>query len=460
MNARIVGLAVGLLVAGAPALAQQATKPGAAKTAHNAIHAKAGLAKGTAAAKGSHAALPAALAAIPEANRLAIQADLAWLGTFEGLSAEEIGARTLDAIKAFQRRNGGKETGVLSDQERALLADAATRREATVGWRLIDDSATGARVGVPEKLVPRASTARTGSRWASALGQVQIETFSLHDASLPALFEQEKKSSQRQVGYSALDPDSFVIIGEQHLKKFIVRAQSSGGEVRGVTILYDQATEGTMASVAMAIADTFVGFPDSNTGPAIGHKRGVEYGSAIVVSNRGDLLSTADVTEECQSITVPGLGHADVIASDKTNDLVLLRLYGAHNLVPAPLGGNGAVATELILFGIADPLAPAGTDSVSSAAAELTAQGLGPSPSPGFSGAAAVDGQGRFAGIVALKSAVVAGAIPVAPQAMLVPAAAVRAFLAAQGVTTTSISLVAGNAAMDRSILRLICVRK
>jgi hypothetical protein len=461
MNAKMASLAVGLLVvAGAPAFAQQATKPTAAKPAH-AAHAKARSAKGATSAKGvvsakgAHVALPAALAAIPEAARLAIQADLAWLGHFEGLSAEEIGARTLDAIKAFQKRNGGKETGVLSDQERALLAEAARPHEATVGWRLIDDSATGARVGVPEKLVPRANSARTGSRWTSPLGQVQIESFGLHDASLPALFEQEKKTSQRQVAYSALDPGSFVIIGEQHLKKFVVRAQSSGSEVRGVTILYDQATEGTMASVAIAVADTFVGFPDPTAVAATGHKRGVEYGSAIVVSNVGDLLSTADVTDECQSITVPGFGHAERVAIDKTNDLALLGLYGARNLVPAPLSGNATAATDLTLFGAGDPLAQAGNSSVSSATAELTAQGIAPAPSPWFSGAAALDGQGRFAGIVALKSAVVAGAVPSAPQAMLVPAIAVRAFLAAHGIAPA-----AGNTTMDQSVVRLICVRK
>ena len=480
MYAKVASLAASfavslLVVPGATAFAQQATKSAAAKPAH-VTHAKAPSAKGAAAAKGpvaaksTHAALPPALAAIPDVDRLAIQADLAWLGHFEGLGAEEIGARTLDAIKAFQRRNGGKETGVLSDQERALLAEAARPHEATAGWRLIDDSATGARVGVPEKLTPRASTARTGSRWTSPLGQVQIESFGLHDASLPALFEQEKKTSQRQVAYSALDPDGFVIIGEQHLKKFVVRAQSSGSEVRGVTILYDQATEGTMASVAVAIADTFVGFPDASAGTAMGHKRGVEYGSAIVVSNTGDLVSTAASTDECQSITVPGFGHADRVAIDRADDLALLRLYGARNLVPAPLGGNATAATDLTLFGAADPLAQTGNGSVSSAAAELTAQGIAPAPSPGFSGAVALDGQGRFAGIVALRSAIVAGTGPTGPQATLIPAAAVRAFLAAQGIlaqgipttskAATGIGDTAGTATMDKSVVRLICVRK
>jgi len=225
--------------------------------------------------------------------------------------------------------------------------------------------------------------------------------------------------------------------------------------VRGVTILYDQATEGTMASIAIAVADTFVGFPDPNAVATTGHKRGVDYGSAIVVSNRGGLLSTADVTEDCQSITVPGFGHADVIATDKANNIALLRLYGARDLIPVPLGSNESAATDLTLFGIAAPLAQEGNGAVSRANAALTAQGLVPSPQPGFSGAAAVDGQGRFAGLVALKPALVAGAVPMAPQATLVPATSVRAFLAAQGIAPA-----AGNTTTDQSIVRLICVRK
>ena len=62
--------------------------------------------------------------------------------------------------------------------------------------------------------------------------------------------------------------------GMQGLKRFIVRAQSSGGELRGVTILFDQATEGVMAPVAAAMANTYQGFPD----PPPRRRRG--YGAA------------------------------------------------------------------------------------------------------------------------------------------------------------------------------------
>ena len=337
-------------------------------------------------------------------------ADLIWLGGFDGLSAEECDGHTADAIKSFQRRNGGKDTGVLSDQDRTALAQAAAAPEAAVGWRLIDDTATGAFLGVPGKIVPRASSTRTGSRWTSAQGQIQIETFRLHDASLPALFDQEKKTAKRYVAYSALNSDSFVIIGEQKLKLFVERAQSNGGEIRGVTVAYDQATEGTIAPVAVAVSDSFDGFPDV-TGSVPARQRGVQYGTAIVVGAAAS--SSPPKTPLRIARPSPCPASAMPIASPRTRPTTLRccgftvrvtwcrRRSTAQPARPEP--------RALTLYGVADPLAQGGGAAVSSAAAQMSAQGLDTAPKPGFSGAAAVDAQGHFAGIVELKSPVVAG---------------------------------------------------
>jgi hypothetical protein len=452
MNAKMARIAasllsLGLLTAAAPVFAQQPgpSAPAAPRATQAAARHKA--TRTTSSAEPSYAA-------VSDPARLAVQSNIVWLGGFDSMSAEEIDRHTVDAIKAFQRRNSGKETGILSDQERAALAEAAARPKAAVNWRLVDDAATGARLGLPEKLVPHASAHRIGSRWTSGQGQIQIETFRLHEASLPALFEEEKKTARRSIGSSVLNPDSFLIVGEQRLKKFIVRAQSSGSEVRGVTILYDQATEGTMAPIAVAVSDTFDGFPDPNALPPAGRKRSVEYGSAIVVTSGGDLVALGQGTAECRSITVPGFGHADRIAEDKTNDLALLRLYGARNLAAAPLAAGGSTTGPLTLVGIGGALGQGVAGGLTRATAQLTAQGLQPAPQLGFSGAAAIDAQGRLAGLVALQAPVTAGAWTVAPLATLVPADSVRAFLASHGITP------AAGGAIEQSVVQVICVRK
>lgn len=325
---------------------------------------------------------------------------------------------------------------------------------AAAGWRIVDDLVTGARLGLPSALVPKTAPARMGSRWTSRGGQIDIETFRLHEGALPALFDTEKKLRRRIVEHSTLAPDSFVMSGMQGLKRFIVRVQSSGGELRGVTILFDQAIEGVMAPIAATMANTYQGFPDPNAAPPPGLRRSVEYGSAIVVSGQGHLITSAQIADGCQAIAIPGFGHAERIAADKANDIALLRVYGAQNLIPAALAGDGGAGDDLTLVGIADPLAQAGGGAVTRALAHRNAQNLDPAPKLGFSGAAAVDAQGRFAGMVDLQSTAVAGAGAVS-QATLIPAETLRAFMQAQNVT-----LAGGRGTIDQSIVRVICVRK
>ena len=171
---------------------------------------------------------------------------------------------------------------------------------AAAGWRIIDDLVTGARLGLPSALVPKTAPARMGSRWTSGQRQIDIETFRLHEGALAALFDDEKKVRRRTVEHSTLAPDSFVMSGMQGLKRFIVRVQSSGSELRGVTILFDQAIEGVMAPIAAAMANTYQGFPDPNAAPPPGLRRSVEYGSAIVVSGQGHLIASAQIADGCQ----------------------------------------------------------------------------------------------------------------------------------------------------------------
>jgi hypothetical protein len=341
-------------------------------------------------------------------------------------------------------------------EETGSLPEAPSFSAQAVGWELIEDIKTGVRLGLPEKLVPRIGASRSGTRWSSAQGQIQIETFRLPEAALPALFEQEKKSSHRQIASSNLKPESFLILGTQGLKNFLVRAEAQGSEVRGVTVLYDQATEGTMGGVAVAVANAFVGFPDPNAPPPAGMRRRVEYGSAIVVSSDGALITAARIADQCEAITVPPFGHAERLAEDKTSGLALIRLYGARNLVAAPLAESNMETGDLTLIGIADPLAQNG-DAATAVPAHLSVQTLEPAPKLGFAGAAAADARGRLAGMVDLRPAAVAGnAASGGLMVTMVPVETIRAFLQAQHVAPSAST----GAPISQSVLRVICVRK
>jgi hypothetical protein len=221
-------------------------------------------------------------------------------------------------------------------------------------------------------------------------------------------------------------------------------------------VLYDQATAGTMSRVAVAVADLFVGFPDANAASP-GLERTVEYGTAMVASANGDLLAIAALTAGCETITVAGFGHAVRIAEDKNNDLALLRLYGARNLVPATFAAaTGTVESgpqALTLAGMADPRVQPDNPAVTEVAAQLTGQSLQPMPPLGFSGAAALDAQRHLAGIADLAAPATDAAG--GPVAALIPAAAARSFLLAHGIAPAATALP-----IAQSLLRVICVRK
>ena len=403
-----------------------------------------------------------AYAVMPLGERVAIQSDLIWSGDYNGTATGEFTDRAIAAVKAFQKRNKSEQTGILNPQERALLSATIKAKQDQVGWRVIDDAATGARIGLPGKLAPQTGIGKNGGRWTSARGEVQIETFRIRqqDTTLQSVFDQQKKDpAERKVEYNVIRPDFFVVAGLQGLKKFYVRGHIKDGEVRGITVLYDQAMDGMMQPVVIAMSSTYAAFPD---GPLAGPppRRKVEYASGIVVSKSGDIITSRHATDGCQVIVVPGRGSAVRVAEDADSELALLRLYGARDLESVPLAGEMPRGADLTLIGIADPQAQAGGAKISTVAAKLGTNGavaIEPAPGLGFAGAAALDSQDQVVGMVDLKLAVVAGPASGA-QAALVSAVSIRKFLEAQNVAVTT-----GRFTIDEakaSVVRVICVRK
>lgn len=398
-----------------------------------------------------------AWAGVPEAERMAVQADLIWTGDYNGVIGPEFGERAFAAVKAFQKRYGYKETGTLEPAERSRLAGAAQAAQAHVGWTMRDDRPSGVRLGLPAGLAPQASPAAggNGTHWQSGKGEVQVDTFRISgpDVSLSRAFEQQKKEPKtRKPDYAVMKGDFFVVSGFQGLKKFYVRAHGRGTEVRGMALFYDQSLEGTLDAVAVAMSSAFVPFPESTAGVPVPRRR-VEYASAVVVSPTGDLVTEARALEQCRSVQVAGRGYAEVRATG--DGLALLRLYGAQNLAALPLAPAGAPATDVTLVGIADPDRQDGAGSVSTVAVRTGPGGaVAATPPPGFGGAAAVDAGGRLAGVVRVAPTQVAG--PGAGSAGLIPADAVRRLLAADGVTPATAPAGDPKAA----VVRVICVRE
>jgi peptidoglycan hydrolase-like protein with peptidoglycan-binding domain len=156
-------------------------------------------------------------AALTQAERLAIQSDLVWTGHYDGIIDGDFGDRSLNAVRAFQKASKRAETGILNPREREQLAARAKARQEQVGWRKVDDSATGVSMGLPTKLVPKASRGKDGSRWASTSGDIVIETFRVSGpaVTLATVTAQLRAVAGRKVDYHVQRPGFFVLIGSQ-----------------------------------------------------------------------------------------------------------------------------------------------------------------------------------------------------------------------------------------------------
>jgi hypothetical protein len=397
---------------------------------------------------------------VPLAERIAIQSDLVWSGDYNGGVNGDFGDRSIAAVKAFQKRSKGKETGILTPQERASLAASVKAQQDQVGWRIVEDKViSGLRLGIPGRLATQASQGKSGGRWSSARGEVQIETFATkaENGSLAAEFERQKKNpSQRTVEYSVLKPDFFVVSGLQGLKKYYVRAQLKDNDIRGMTILYDQAMEGIMEPVVVAMSSAFAPFESPVDG--VSGQRRVEYSTGVIVSALGHVIADRDATNGCNVISVAGMGNAERIGDDVASGLALLQLYGAK-AQPIALAAEAPKSSELTLVGIADPQLQGGNKNVSVAAARLGGVSgstvlLDPAPSQGFSGAAALDAQGQLVGMVEIKPQ--PAGTPA--QAALVPSATIKSFL-----DNAKITALVGRTSVESAkaaVARVICVRK
>jgi hypothetical protein len=384
-----------------------------------------------------------------------------------------VSAPAQDAAPAHEKRHAKHAARKHATPEPAVAKMATAKSEPAspeppsealveVGWTIVTDPATGIRIGLPTKMVPNAREAERGTRWSSAHGEVQVETFRItdRDLKLAALFEKEKKEpSTRQIEYSVLRDDNFFISGLQGLKKFSVKAQMRDGEVRGFTMLYDQMMETIVTPVMVAISSSFSPFPERNA-PFAALAKSVEYGNGLVVSAQGHIVTDRKLTEGCQVIVASGLGDAVRIADDKDNGLALLRVYGPRKMSVLALPADAPKSGELTLIGIPDPKEQDGTRKLTEIKARLVDGSAielrQPVPMAGLSGAAALDGQGRFLGMMEMRNAVLASAESAAPPVRLVTAETIRGFLSSHQVASADTQT--GDA--KASVVRMICVRK
>ena len=389
-------------------------------------------------------AAAAAFDRLPEADRKAIQENLIWTGDFAGAGTGGFGPLTFRGIQAFQKRAGVKTDGILQPKERAALDQAAAKAREAVRFTKVLDARSGARIGVPQKLLDRTRQSPAGTVFASADGATTLELLS-PPAELQPLFELLRADQPgRKVTYKVLRPDWFVVSGDEQGRRFYTRMNATPAGLRGYTLTYPAARAAEFDRISIAVANSFETGPTTTAvapgqapasptspGPAAPLRPAEPAGLFSGVVTAPGVVVTVAAVEGCAAPTA-NRQAARIVGVDKARGLAVLDVPG----LAGPPGGalRVAVAAE------ADPLivleqTAFGRDvqlAVIPAEARVPAAGSPRLFAPlqrGAAGAAVFDRAGALVGMVASVSAeprLVAGVMPQASWP-LIPAAEVLA---------------------------------
>ncbi|MHB2166407.1 peptidoglycan-binding protein [Alsobacter sp. R-9] len=381
--------------------------------------------------------------ALPEADRRAVQDDLIWTGDFTGAATGGFGPLTFRAIVALQKRSGLKPDGILQPKDRAALAQTAAKARDAVRFTKLLDGRSGARIGVPQKLLDRTRQSPDGTVFASADGTVTLE-LTAPKAELQPLYDLLRADGpKRKVTYKVLRPDWFVVSGEGDGRRFYTRVAQTPAGLRGYTLSYPVARAAEFDRISIAVANSFEPVPGAavatapaTPGPSPGQPAAQAPGQAPATAS-GPLLLSGFVTGPGQVVTVAaveacpsplaGRQPAKILSVDKAAGLAVLDVPGLA--VPAgavregrPADGEPLVVLAQAAFGRDVQLA------VVPAEARMPESGKARVFAPlqrGAAGAAVFDRSGALVGLVAslaVEPRLVAGVMPQASWP-LVPAA-------------------------------------
>ena len=286
---------------------------------------------------------------LPRAERVAIEYDLIWVGGVDMVTNGTVGPQSIVAIRRFEESiERGRVDGILDEAERRVLARRAERIRERAGYRVVLDSATGMRIGIPFAYVKERRATQHGALYEGP--QARIETFALRQGLLETHAATLLKPGRR-VTYQVLRDDWFVVAGREGDAEFYIRAHASGGELRAFTATYEAGLIG-MERILTAMSNDLRPFAKGAVGglpaPAPGAGARADRGAPTDLDGLGDDLAGLD-----------GRTGLDGRAGDRPRAEGPPEYTGPGSIerdYEGPLGPDGASCAEIITVSEGDTL--------------------------------------------------------------------------------------------------------
>ena len=289
-----------------------------------------------------------------------------------------------------------------------------SRASRQVGWRIVEDPVTGARVGLPGQ----ARDQRDAGHHRHALG---LGAGPIPDRDLPHRHRRDAGgacSSSRRSCRAAVSRAA-------SLQPELVRHHRHAGAEEVSTCAPMPATTRCAASPSSTtrrwkapwtrwsapMSSAFVPFATASALAGIGRRarRKVEYGTGLVVSATGHVLTDRKLIDGCHVITLPGSAMPNALPTTRQRARAACASMVRDDLDADRLARRGAGQRKCHARRHRRS-AGAGwrrgnLDGQRKLSVAADSSPLETAPAPGFAGAAALDAQGRFAGMVVVKAA-------------------------------------------------------
>ena len=424
-------------------------------------------------------AAKAAFDALPETDRAAIQDALVWTGDYSSTADGTFGRRTFEAIQSWQRRAKRPAQGILDKPSVAALLANGARAKGAVGFGIVQDAASGARIGIPQRLLPkRTPNTIGGTRFQSADDRVTLDTRSQPGGpdDLRGLYERNLaiQTAGRQVTYRLQRPDFFVIAGETQGGRFYSRYAQEGSAIRGFSLGYDKALGPEFDRMTVAIANSFqpfgpaapqagvmaerpAGCPAPAGGPVpAGGSAAVPAASAVpsftgLAVGARRVLAPASLQQACRE---PRIDGAPARMASTARDLTILEPAAPRRTVPLRYAGAAPEGAGVVAFFSASE----GGRAVVTPAEFLAGGRIMAPLQEGAAGGVVLDRSGAIAGLVGsitVGRRAVAGLVP--PAAYPVVAAATVREVAGEGQPAPGADTRSSAAAILPALVRIEC---
>lgn len=282
--------------------------------------------------------------ALNRQEREALQIGLQWAGFYNAAIDGSFGPGTRAAMEAWQTANNQEATGVLTTKQRKMLIDEYNSVLDNLNLRLVRDDASGIQMRVPTNVVAYTEYSPPFVHFEASGDIPQAELHFISQAGdagrLTGLYEiMQILDIVPPEGPRQLRTDGFTIEGIGNGIHSYTTVTLQDNEIKGFTLVWPLGDEKRRIRLLEEIAASFERLPGT-LDPAIappGEDQSIDMvagltvrrpkmsHSGFYVTPTGDVATTTAAVEACTRITIDREDDAEVVFSDATLGLALLR---------------------------------------------------------------------------------------------------------------------------------------